>query len=43
MSTVVKTEQLFDMLNQLYTRFDELVDHHGVHKVDTIGDGAKSS
>ena len=39
MSTVVKTGQLFDMLNRLYTRFDDLVDQHGVFKVDTIGDG----
>ena len=35
----VRTEDLFEMLNALYTAFDELVDRHGVHKVDTIGDG----
>ena len=33
------TEELFEMLNALYTAFDNLVDRHGVHKVDTIGDG----
>ena len=40
MSSIVSTKQLFDMLNRLYTQFDLLVDKHGVHKVDTIGDGA---
>ena len=35
----VRTEELFEMLNALYTAFDDLVDRHGVHKVDTIGDG----
>ena len=35
----VRTEDLFEMLSALYTAFDELVDRHGVHKVDTIGDG----
>ena len=27
------------MLDQLYTRFDRLSVHHGVFKVETIGDG----
>ena len=35
----MRTEELFEMLNALYTAFDDLVDRHGVHKVDTIGDG----
>ena len=35
----MRTEDLFEMLNALYTAFDDLVDRHGVHKVDTIGDG----
>ncbi len=37
----MRTEELFDMLNALYTAFDDLVDRHGVHKVDTIGDGER--
>jgi class 3 adenylate cyclase len=39
LSSRVATEELFGMLNGLYTAFDALVDTHGVHKVDTIGDG----
>lgn len=39
MSTRVATEELFEMLNIMYTAFDALVDKHGVYKVDTIGDG----
>ncbi len=27
-----------EMLNRLYSRFDELSLHHGVFKVETIGD-----
>ncbi len=27
-----------EMLNRLYSRFDELSIHHGVFKVETIGD-----
>ena len=30
------------MLNQLFTAFDNLVDKHGVYKVETIGDGDPS-
>ena len=41
-TTNVQTEDLFAMLNTLYTAFDELVDRHGVHKVDTIGDGTRA-
>jgi class 3 adenylate cyclase len=42
MSAVVKTADLFEMLNRLYTEFDSLADKHGVHKVDTIGDGVRT-
>jgi len=31
--------QVTDMLDRLYTRFDDIADEHGVFKLETIGDG----
>ena len=30
--------QVFEFLNELYARFDGVVDKHSVYKVETIGD-----
>ena len=37
-SSQCKPEEVFGMLNKLYTLFDQLVDKHNVYKVETIGD-----
>lgn len=34
----VSPEKVVDMLNELFTRFDELAHRHGVEKIKTIGD-----
>ncbi|KAL7534824.1 hypothetical protein ACHAXR_008844 [Thalassiosira sp. AJA248-18] len=38
MSESVPTHQLIDMLNELFSAFDELTEKHEVFKADTIGD-----
>ncbi|KAL7541111.1 hypothetical protein ACHAXR_011061 [Thalassiosira sp. AJA248-18] len=38
MSESVPTHQLIDMLNELFSAFDELTEKHNVFKADTIGD-----
>ena len=30
--------QVSDLLNRLYTRFDDLAHYHGIYKLETIGD-----
>jgi class 3 adenylate cyclase len=34
----LSAERLVEILNEIFTRFDELAAHHGVEKVKTIGD-----
>jgi hypothetical protein len=36
-STKLKPQQVVELLNILFSKFDKLVDFHGVHKVETIG------
>jgi guanylate cyclase len=35
----ISATQLVDMLSQLFSRFDQLVEKHGLEKIKTIGDG----
>ena len=37
-SQVVSPEVMVDVLNDLFTRFDHIADHHGLEKIKTIGD-----
>ena len=37
-SQVVSPEVMDDVLNDLFTRFDHIADHHGLEKIKTIGD-----
>ena len=38
MSKLVEPKQVMTFLNQLFTKFDNLVDYFGVQKVETAGD-----
>jgi len=38
MSESIPTQQLIDLLNELFSEFDKLTEKHGVFKADTIGD-----
>lgn len=38
LSVLMSTEDIVDMLHELYSRFDDLVAKHGVYKTDIIGD-----
>ncbi len=38
LSSRVQPEQLVTMLNELFSRFDELAEKHGIEKIKTIGD-----
>jgi hypothetical protein len=38
MSKVIKASQVMAFLNQLFSRFDALVEEYGVHKVETAGE-----
>lgn len=38
-SATVTPDRLVEQLNMVFSRFDDLVDRHGVEKIKTIGDG----
>jgi class 3 adenylate cyclase len=38
MSSELTPDELVELLNDLYMRFDALVDKHSLYKVETIGD-----
>ncbi len=38
LSTTMPPRQLVDLLNQIFSSFDELAEHHGLEKIKTIGD-----
>jgi hypothetical protein len=38
MSKQVEAVQVMRFLNELYTKYDELLDVYGVYKVETVGD-----
>lgn len=38
LSAAMPTEQVVLLLNDMFTRFDDLCDKHGVYKVETVGD-----
>jgi class 3 adenylate cyclase len=38
MSSKVSTWQVVSLLDELFTKLDELTDKHGVYKVETIGE-----
>ena len=39
MASRLSAEELVDLLNRVFSRFDELTEAHGVEKIKTIGDG----
>jgi hypothetical protein len=38
LSSQMDEARVSDLLNRLYTRFDDLAHYHGVYKLETIGD-----
>ena len=41
-SEVIGPEATANMLGRLFTAFDSISDRHGLYKVDTIGDAART-